>query len=109
VSDVALGGSGRALPRDERILELHAHGWSLRQIGAEVHLSAEGVRKVIRRLERRAELAEREDALLAERAELQRRRDLKKLRIRAIDRELRAIADERSSAGIDEILGLGRG
>lgn len=96
----------RPASRDERIAELRRLGWSLRQIGAEVHLSPEGVRQVLLRQAADDAIDDREAVLLAELGELLAHVETRRHRIAVIRRELRAIAEERESRAIDRLNGL---
>lgn len=102
----AIGGS--RTPRDERIRELKAARWSLRQIAVEVHLSPEHVRRILRAqsAQRALSLDGRRQQVLAELAEIESRMALKIARRNQLRRELLAIDEELESGELDRLLGL---
>lgn len=103
----AIGARSRT-PRDDRIQALHAAGWSLRQIGVEVAISAEQVRRILVKQADNHEAARdsRRAEILGELSGLERLAALAAARLRQLRRELRALEEELEAGELDRLLGL---
>lgn len=95
--------------RDARIRALDAQGVSRTRIAEQLGISRPRVTQILSSptSDVDAELIERERLLQDELAELVRHQETNRIRIRALQRTLQRIAEEREARAIDELLGLG--